>query len=60
MSYDIRGGILVTWAMIKTEFQNGVVRHLNDTLKPKIKNDDDALKSATPVPVQPPRPKPDS
>ena len=57
MSYDIRGGILVTWAMIKKEFQDGVVRHLNDTLRPKIKNDDAALKSATPVPVQPPRPK---
>jgi hypothetical protein len=58
MNCEIHGVILGTWAMLKTKFQNGVVRHLNDTLRPKIKNDTDALKSATPVPIQSPRPKP--
>ena len=57
MSYNIRGGIFVTWSLINKEFQNGVVRHLNDTLRPKIENAASALKSATPVPVSPPRPK---
>ena len=57
MTYDMHGGIFVTWALIKKEFQDGVVRHLNDTLKPKIKNTDAALQSVKPVPVRPPRPK---
>jgi hypothetical protein len=57
MHYDLHGGIFVTWALIKKEFQDGVVRHLNDTLAPKIKNSDAALAKATPVPVRPPRPK---
>ena len=57
MTYDIHGGIFVTWALINKEFQDGVVRHLNDTLRPKIKNTDAALVTATPVPVLPPRPK---
>jgi drug/metabolite transporter superfamily protein YnfA len=57
MAYDAHGGIFVAWAMIKKEFQNGVVRHLNDALGPKIKNKAGALKKAKPVPVQPPRPK---
>ena len=57
MAYDIRGGIYVAWAMIKEEFQNGVVRHLNDALSPMIKNNAAAVKKAKPVPVRPPRPK---
>jgi hypothetical protein len=57
MAYDIRGGIFVTWALIKPEFQDGVVHYLNATLRPKIKNDDDGSKKTAPVPVLPPRPK---
>ena len=60
MSYNIRGGLFVTWALINKDFQNGVDRYLNDTMRPKIKNADAELKSATPVPVRPPRPKSDA
>jgi len=30
--YEKRGGVFVTWSLIRTEFQDGVLRYLIDTL----------------------------
>lgn len=36
--YEINGGLYVTWFPIVEKHQNGVVRFLNETMKPKVKN----------------------
>ena len=38
--YDGRGGLFVTWAMIRDEYHSGVVRYLTDQLQPVIENPD--------------------
>ena len=40
MSYEINGGLFVTWSPVLNNRQNGVVRFLTDTMKPKIENPD--------------------
>ncbi len=38
MEYEGKGGLFVTWAVIREEFQDGVVRYLNETMNPLIEN----------------------
>lgn len=51
-SYQNRGGVFVTWAFVKSEFQDGVVTYLTDVLKPLIENS--GYKKTKPIPVQTP------
>lgn len=49
------GGISVTWALIKPEFQGGIVHFLTDAMKPRIKNPDaEHYASEKPIPVYKP------
>ena len=57
--YESRGGLFVTWARIRDEFQDGVVRFLTDTLDPKVENPS-AARKAEPIPVLSPGGKPDA
>jgi len=36
MAFDNRGGVFVTWALIRPKYQGGVVRYLIDVMKPEI------------------------
>lgn len=38
MDYEVHGGLYVTWSLIKSEFQGGVVKYLTEQMKPLIKN----------------------
>ena len=40
VNYDKRGGLFVTWSMIKPEFQPGVVRYLYQVMQPVVVNPD--------------------
>lgn len=54
MDFEIRGGLFVTWALVRQSFQPGVVRFLTDVLKPKVENPETTGIAADPVPVCPP------
>jgi hypothetical protein len=51
MQYDIRGGLYVTWSLIKQEFQNGVVRYLTTSMNLLVENPNKPGMKITPVPV---------
>lgn len=36
--YEINGGLYVTWSSIVEQHQNGVVKFLNNSMKPKVDN----------------------
>ena len=36
--YEINGGLFATWSPIVEQHQNGVVKFLNDSMKPKVTN----------------------
>ncbi|MBI2978301.1 MAG: hypothetical protein HYY38_05645, partial [Rhodospirillales bacterium] len=40
VDYDKNGGLFVTWSMIKPEFQPGVLRYLQQVLRPVVVNPD--------------------
>jgi len=40
LSYHRRGGLFVTWSTINKGYQDGVVRYLNQTMKPNVENTD--------------------
>ncbi|NQV45513.1 MAG: hypothetical protein HQ501_11440 [Rhodospirillales bacterium] len=42
-SHHSQGGLSVTWALIKPEFQGGIVHYLTDIMKPRIENPDAEL-----------------
>lgn len=48
MEQEVRGGLFVTWAFVKKEFQGGVVKYLVDVLKPVVGS---AGAKGDPVPV---------
>lgn len=54
MDFDARGGLIVSWALIRDKFQDGVLLYLNETLKPEVKNPTPPNKKATPIPVYAP------
>ena len=51
MDYDRRGGLYVTWAPIREEFQAGVVRFLTEELKPVVENERAPGRETKPIPV---------
>jgi len=50
MAYDKRGGVFVTWALIRPEYQDGVLRYLIGAMKPEIEGPKPA-KKGDPIPV---------
>ena len=54
MEYEIRGGLFVTWALIKKEFQSPVVRYLIDKLDPELDTINPPGDDIHPIPVYPP------
>lgn len=36
--YEVNGGLYVTWSGIVDQHQNGVVKFLHDSMKPKVEN----------------------
>jgi hypothetical protein len=55
MDYEVNGGLFVTWSLIRTDYQDGVVRYLSDALSPAVENPDRPGTAVRPVPVSPPR-----
>lgn len=51
MFYEKHGGLYVTWAPVRPEYQPGVVRYLHEQMKPEIDNPDVKHIEADPVPV---------
>ncbi len=49
--YHKHGGLSVSWANVKPEYQGGVVRYLTDAMKPLVANAAEARNDAEPVPV---------
>ena len=39
-SYNVRGGLFVSWALIREEYRNGALRFLNDSMKPLVPSPD--------------------
>jgi hypothetical protein len=50
-NYNVRGGLFVSWALIREEFRNGVLRFLNDSMKPLVPGPDTPGENVTPIPV---------
>ncbi|MCG8511421.1 MAG: hypothetical protein MI741_19580 [Rhodospirillales bacterium] len=51
MGYEVNGGLFVTWANIRAEFQDGVVKYLNDAMDPLVENEAAFTIDDEPVPV---------
>ena len=49
--YHKHGGLSVSWASVKPEFQGGVVRYLIDVMKPLVDNPAEVRNDSDPVPV---------
>ena len=45
MSYDKRGGVFASWAMIRPEYQDGVVKYLLESMTPLIDHPNPPRKS---------------
>ncbi len=59
IGYEVNGGLFVSWAMIRDEYQDGVACYLRDALKPIVENPSLSCKGVTYVPVISPGSKPD-
>ncbi len=59
LGYEVNGGLFVSWAMIRNEYQQGVACYLKQALKPIVDNPDISCKGVTHVPVISPGAKPD-
>ena len=51
MAYAVHGGLFVTWAFIKAEFQGGVVKYLNEAMDPLVENPAAAVAADRPIAV---------
>lgn len=54
MYYDRHGGLYVTWAFVRDKVRPGVVRYLEDVLKPLFPTPSPPKKGTVPVAVFPP------
>jgi len=59
MYFNSRGRLFVSWALIRPEYQDGVLRHLADTLDLQVENPSMPGDKVAPIPVFPPGTKPD-
>ena len=50
-NYDLRGGLFVSWALIREEYRNGALRFLNDSMKPLVPSPDIPGGDVTPIPA---------
>ena len=48
-NYNVRGGLFVSWALIREEYRNGALRFLNDSMKPLVPSPDKAGMAANPI-----------
>ncbi len=51
MRFEANGGLFVSWAFIKEEFQGGVVKYLNESMAPLVENPAAATLEDTPIAV---------
>lgn len=51
MGFEANGGLFVSWAFIKEEFQGGVVKYLNESMVPLVENPAAATLEDTPIAV---------
>lgn len=51
MEYDNRGGVFVSWALVRPEFQDGVLKYLLDTMEPLIDHPKPPSKNVEELPV---------
>ncbi len=49
--YNNRGGLYVTWGLIRDEFRAGVVRYLTEELHPVVENERAPGREVKPIPV---------
>ena len=54
MRYESRGGVFVSWAMIRPEYQDGVLKYLLETMDTLIDNPKPPGKDVTALPVMAP------
>lgn len=50
-AYAVNGGLCVSWCPVRANYHDGVVRHLTDTLQPKVPNPDAPGDDVIPIPV---------
>lgn len=50
-NYNVRGGLFVSWALIRQDYRDGVLRFLNDSMKPLVPGPDIPGENVTPIPV---------
>lgn len=53
-AYEGRGGIFVAWALVRPEYQDGVLKYLLASMNPIIDNPRPPKKGVTPLPVYAP------
>ena len=50
-AYNVRGGNFISWALIREDYRDGVLRFLNDSMKPLVPSPDAPGEDVTPIPV---------
>jgi len=51
MYYDSQGGLFVTWALVREEYHDGVLRFLIDSMKPLVRTPRPPSNKVKPLPV---------
>ncbi|MBT4933551.1 MAG: hypothetical protein HOL66_06705 [Rhodospirillaceae bacterium] len=54
MNYESRGGVFASWAMVRPEYQDGVLKYLLESMAPLIDNPKPPGKDVTALPVMAP------
>lgn len=60
LEYDARGGLFVSWALIKPEYRAGIVKYLHDTMEPLLERGGSIDAKVEPIPVLAPGAKGDA
>ncbi len=60
MSYDNRGGVFASWAMVRPEYQDGVLKYLLESMSPLIDHPKPPGKKVEALPVLSPGEEPKS
>ncbi len=51
MAFEVNGGLFLTWAGIRQEYRNGVVKFLNEAMDPLVENPAAFVGDDAPIPV---------
>jgi len=54
LQYDARGGLFLTWTLIRPEYHAGVIKFLRESMKPLIDRDPPSPKDVEAIPVMAP------